>query len=601
MSFICIAIFQMRLDLKIKNRSLEADKMTQYVTNGQFTPSVDIFIPTYNEPTNIVKQTILGCQELKYPKIAIYLLDDGQRMQMKKLSQEIGCQYIARNDNRYAKAGNLNNALFQTSGDLIAIFDADFIPTNNFLIRTVGFFQKENIALVQTNQSFYNPDAISYNLGLGNVLVPETELASRYYQVLRDGVGNVMCYGSSFIVRRKALEKIDGFVTDSVSEDIFTSIKLYAEGYDSIYLNEKLSAGLSPENVMLHFSQKERGARGAIQSFFIDSNPLTLPGLTINQRLNHLGSLVYWFNNISRFFLLIIPLFYFLLEIDPIKFEWNNFLYFMLPYYLMNISTYSWRNQYSQSFIISDIYSVIYSFPLSLSIIKELFIPFNKGFNVTSKGINNNKFIFNWHLAYPHIIMIFLNIVCLVLFFFKVISSQSVFLDYMVILLILYNFFVLSIILLALLDSPKKNTIEFNLMKNIRIKRKGTQNYLDCTTTKVSVSGSGIKMIMMTEKNNIKHIVHTQNTDIEVIFLDDNILVLGKILQPDLKKQLVQIHILFENVNLDQHRKLISMLFCNPDQWKFIQAPNELESVVLLMRSLLKAMYGSLIKINIPI
>ncbi|NEO01011.1 MAG: glycosyltransferase, partial [Moorea sp. SIO3I7] len=126
---------------QIKDRSQEADWGELSVISGRFTPSVDILIPTYNEHPSILRRTIIGCQALEYARKTIYLLDDTRRPEMKKLAAELGCEYITRPNNLNAKAGNLNNALPQTSGDLIAVFDADFIPTRNFLKRTVGFFK----------------------------------------------------------------------------------------------------------------------------------------------------------------------------------------------------------------------------------------------------------------------------------------------------------------------------------------------------------------------------------------------------------------------------------------------------------------------------
>ena len=123
-------------------------------------------IPTYNEPLFILKRTVIGCQALNYADKAIYLLDDTNRPEVKALAEELGCEYMARSDHQYAKAGNLNHAIAQTQGSLIVVFDADFVPTTNFLTRTIGFFQDPQVALVQTPQSFYNADPIARNLGL---------------------------------------------------------------------------------------------------------------------------------------------------------------------------------------------------------------------------------------------------------------------------------------------------------------------------------------------------------------------------------------------------------------------------------------------------
>ncbi|MBD2019561.1 glycosyltransferase, partial [Leptolyngbya sp. FACHB-36] len=270
---------QLFLMLRAKDRRREADVKAMSVVENRFTPSVDILVPTYNEPTFILRRTIIGCQAIEYSNTRVYLLDDTNRSEVKALAAELGCEYLTRPDNRFAKAGNLNHAITQTHGDLIVIFDADFVPTRNFLMRTVGFFQDETIALVQTPQSFYNPDPIARNLGLEDILTPEEEVFYRQIQPIRDGAGSVVCSGTSFVVRRTALESVGGFVTDSLSEDYFTGIRLSAKGYQLIYLDEKLSAGLAAENMAAHALQRLRWARGTLQAFFIHANPLTIPGL----------------------------------------------------------------------------------------------------------------------------------------------------------------------------------------------------------------------------------------------------------------------------------------------------------------------------------
>ena len=216
---------------------------------GTYRPSVDVMIPTYDEPTFILKRSVIGCQAMTYPHKRIYLLDDTRRDEVKALAKELGCEYLTRPDNQHAKAGNLNHAIQQTCGDLITVFDADFVPTKNFLDRTVGFFQDDSIGLVQTHQSFFNPDPVSRNIGLENIMPPEVEIFSRYYQPLRDGVETALCYGSSFVARRNALSETGGFMTGSLSEDYFTGIRLSAKGKRVIYLGESLSAGLSAENM----------------------------------------------------------------------------------------------------------------------------------------------------------------------------------------------------------------------------------------------------------------------------------------------------------------------------------------------------------------
>jgi len=152
------------------DRSQEADQWSKAVLEGSYLPSVDVLIPTYNEGIEILRRTVIGCQAMDYPNKKIYLLDDTRRPEVRQLAKDLGCEYRDRPDNRHAKAGNINHAVPSIHGELIAIFDADFVPCGNFLQRTVGFFQDPKTALAQTPQNFFNEDPISVNLGLEGIV-----------------------------------------------------------------------------------------------------------------------------------------------------------------------------------------------------------------------------------------------------------------------------------------------------------------------------------------------------------------------------------------------------------------------------------------------
>ncbi|MGB8691273.1 MAG: glycosyltransferase, partial [Microcoleus sp.] len=393
--------FQAFLLLQFKDRREEAEKNAIAVTSGKFTPVVDILIPTYNEPAHIIQRTVIGCQALEYPQKKIYVLDDTRREEIKSLAQKLGCEYLTRPDNKYAKAGNLNHAIAQTNCDLIVVFDVDFIPTKNFLTRTVGFFQDPQIGFLQTSQDFYNADLIAYNLGLSDVLPHATENYYSHYQLLRDGVDCTGLSGSSLVLNRAAIEQIGGFVTTSLSEDYFTGISLSAQGYKSIYLNEKLSAGLGTENMTGNLTQRLRWSRGTLQGFFIKENPCTIPGLKFIQRITHLEEgLLSWIGDLPRLCLLLTPFLY-TLGIVPIQASLPEILYFLLPYYLVYFTVYTWLNRKTKSFLIGDIYTSIHCIPLSVNLFKVLLNPFSEGFKVTPKGVSRNASVFHWDLALP--------------------------------------------------------------------------------------------------------------------------------------------------------------------------------------------------------
>src|SRR5690606_29124332 len=130
-------------------------------------PSVDIYIPTYNEPLNVVRQSVLAAISQDWPadRIRIYVLDDGRRPEFKAFCEEVGVGYLTRQDNKHAKAGNINEALKRTDGEFIAIFDCDRIPARSFLQICMGWFLKDpKLAMLQTPHVFFSPDPLEQNL-----------------------------------------------------------------------------------------------------------------------------------------------------------------------------------------------------------------------------------------------------------------------------------------------------------------------------------------------------------------------------------------------------------------------------------------------------
>ena len=103
-------------------------------------PSVDVFIPTYNEPIEVLEKTITGALCLDYPERQGLGARRRPPAWLKDFCEDKGVGYLNRPDNEHAKAGNINHALTKTNADFVAIFDADFVPQRNFLMRTLGFF-----------------------------------------------------------------------------------------------------------------------------------------------------------------------------------------------------------------------------------------------------------------------------------------------------------------------------------------------------------------------------------------------------------------------------------------------------------------------------
>jgi cellulose synthase (UDP-forming) len=589
---------QIFLMLRVRDRRREADWLAMDVEEGRYVPSVDILIHTYNEPDFILRRTVVGCQAIEYPNKHIYLLDDTCRSEIRDLAKELGCRYLTRPDNRFAKAGNLNHAIHQSTGELIVVFDADFVPTTNFLTRTVGFFQDQQVALVQTPQSFYNPDPIARNLGLEDVLTPEEEVFYRQIQPIRDGAGSVICSGTSFVVRRRTLEAMDGFVTDSLSEDYFTGIRLSAQGYRLVYLDEKLSAGLAAENIAAHAVQRLRWARGTLQAFFIKSNPLTIQGLNLIQRLAHFEGLLHWFTSISRVGFLLMPLAYSFLGVIPLRATTAEILYFFLPYYLVQLVVFSWLNYRSRSALLSDIYSLVLCFPLALTVIQVMINPFSRGFSVTPKGTASHRFSFNWNLAWPLLILFIVTAISLWVNFgicmLKgawmatvppeiAVQAKGVGLGWI---WSSYNLIMIGIALLILLDVPRPSPYEwFDLRRTVHLRTVGNsaQNFWGVTTM-ISEIGAEVALTQA----GFPRLAPEETLPIEIEILEHQLILPGQVTQVGIAGEFPTVKIFFEPLSLVQQRQLIEMLFCRPGQWKSRHTPGEIQSLLLLFRILLR-------------
>jgi cellulose synthase (UDP-forming) len=380
-------------------------------------PIVDIFVTVVDEPLSILRRTLIGCVNQDYPndRYRVHVLDDGHQYEIRALAASLNCGYIRRADRQHAKAGNLNHAMQETSGEIIAIFDVDHVPTRSFLKDTVGFFQDEQVAFVQTPHHFYNPDVFQKNLQLEGVLKNEQALFYRVLQSGRDRHNSAFFAGSCGLFRRRVLVEIGGFRTETVTEDIHTSMVIHAKGYRSCYLNKVLAAGLMPESFESSMKQRIRWATGHVQIFF-QTNPFTMRGLTMAQRLGYFSSIFYFLHGIPRVVCLVAPLFALLFGIIPVTADVPSLVTFFGSYYLATLVMLRTVSRGTRNAFWSDIYETAGSIALSWVTLKTAFRPRKKRpFVITPKGVGQERPGFSrFSYILPHVIIMGLLIAGLV-------------------------------------------------------------------------------------------------------------------------------------------------------------------------------------------
>ncbi len=362
---------------------------------------VDILIPVYNEPIEIVENTIKAVSNIIHPNKEIYILDDGPSDMIKKLASRYHVKYFSRPDRKGAKAGNINNALKQTDGHYVVFFDCDHAPYPGFLLKTLGFFKDEKIAFVQTPQFYKNKSE-------NKIAAGAFEQQELFYGPICRGkykLGAAFCCGTNVVFRRESLRQIGYLPEESITEDLLLSIKLHERGWKSVYYPEVLAEGLGPEDVGSYFSQQLRWARGGLE-IFIKENTL-LKNLTIPQKIQYFLSGIYWFTGWAYLIYAIMPILMLFFGIKPIK-EADMYPLHFFPYLFINIVFLAYAANGTLTF--RALWFSLCSFPVHIKAWLSIIFGRKLGFVVTPKGVDIKGI--TPHI-YPQIFMTLLMIIAI--------------------------------------------------------------------------------------------------------------------------------------------------------------------------------------------
>ena len=376
-------------------------------------PVVDVLIPTYNEPEQMVAITASACTLFDYPhdKLNIYILDDGGTTQkrnsedpasaaaalvrhetLKTLAEYLEVNYLTREKNVSAKAGNINAALYTTDddqkhpdGELVLILDCDHVPTRDFLQNTVGYFIKDpKLFLVQTPHFFINPDPVEKNLDTFNKIPGDNVM---FYGKVLPGLDlwNAAFFcGSAAVLRRKCLDEVGGIVGETITEDAETALALHSRGYNSVYVGKPMVCGLCPETFEDFIIQRNRWAQGMAQILLL-KNPLFASGLSLIQRLCYLTSAGFWFFSFSRLMFMLAPFFYLYGDLQIYHATLLQCLAYPIPYMVLSMIVTNFMYGAVRHPFFSELYETAMSFynvPAILSVLRN---PRSPQFNVTPK------------------------------------------------------------------------------------------------------------------------------------------------------------------------------------------------------------------------
>lgn len=401
-------------------------------------PEVDVFIATHNEEEELLYKTINACTYMKYPdksKVHIYVCDDGNREAVAKLSEKMGVGYFGLANNKLAKAGNLNNALGKTKSPLVVTFDADMIPSAEFLLETVPYFflpkmkqdsngnwteksedeidKNEKVGFIQLPQSFYNPDLFQYNLFMEGSVPNEQDYFFRQINVGRNNSNSPIYAGSNTVISREALEEVGGICTGTITEDFETGIMIEAKGYRCYAINKLLAKGLAPTTIMSLIKQRERWGRGCVHSLrrvhlFLN------PNIPFKMKVSYASCRTYWDSFLRRFVYIASPIVFALTGIPVVICGLKELLLIWLPAYLLYAIMLRANSGNIRTSRISNIIDTIMFPYLIVPIFAEFLCIHKKEFYVTekSKKKDENPGII---LVLPHLTLFILSFIALVI------------------------------------------------------------------------------------------------------------------------------------------------------------------------------------------
>jgi cellulose synthase/poly-beta-1,6-N-acetylglucosamine synthase-like glycosyltransferase len=271
-----------------------------------YLPWVAIQIPTYNEPIEVLRETLPALAELDYPRVIVQIVDNNTpdpanwnaiRAECERLGSRFQFMHLA-NWPGY-KAGALNEATrrLPEEVEIIGVVDSDYVVKPDWLRSTVGHFADPKVAFVQTPQNYRDWADDEYLRGLfySYEYFFEITMPARAHR------NAIIFAGTMGLIRRSAFEEIGGWNQEVVTEDAEASLRMLERGYSGIFVPRAFGSGLMPLTFDGLKKQRFRWALGGIQILRLHWKELILPGrgqrLTVAQRIHYLLGNLQWFGD----------------------------------------------------------------------------------------------------------------------------------------------------------------------------------------------------------------------------------------------------------------------------------------------------------------
>ncbi|PTQ97916.1 cellulose synthase/poly-beta-1,6-N-acetylglucosamine synthase-like glycosyltransferase [Mucilaginibacter yixingensis] len=288
--------------------------------------TVDMFTTfCAGEPYEMIVETLEALQAITYPH-ETYLCDEADDAYLKGVCQKLGVHHVTRTNKINAKAGNINNALKHSKGDLCVVLDPDHVPFPNFLDPIVSHFNDPEVGYVQVVQAYSNQDQ-------GWIAKGAAQQTYQYYgpmMMTMNAYGTAQAIGANCTFRREALESIGGHAA-GLAEDMHTSMQMHAHGWKSIYVPAVLSLGLVPATLSAYYKQQLKWSRGVFE-LLVTSYITLFRKFTWRQKLHYGLVPMFYLSGFIYLLNFLIPIISLFGDVYPLRMDFSVFAVVTLPF-----------------------------------------------------------------------------------------------------------------------------------------------------------------------------------------------------------------------------------------------------------------------------
>lgn len=367
---------------------------------------------TPGEPLAMYEKTLAACREIEYPHNT-YLLDETGDPRYREVAERHGAELLDMQDVGGAKAGNINRALELTDEEFVLVLDPDHVPFPQFLHRVLGHFRDPDVGFVQVVQGYYNQFRSFVARGAA-------EQTYHFYGPTLMGLfghGGSVAIGANCTFRREALESIGGHGI-GLAEDLITSVRLHAAGWESVYVPEVLSRGLVPEDLGSYYRQQLKWARG-VYEVVLEELPRLWPGLDWRQRLSYSAIGTYYLVGVTMPIYLVVPYLYLWTGARPAHMPFSEFLVQGAPLAAVGVGVYLYAQRWlahpavERGTHLRAMSLKIAAWPVYLAGTVLAFLQVDLPYIPTAKEAARGAFL---KLASPHLALLLVYLVSMIVF-----------------------------------------------------------------------------------------------------------------------------------------------------------------------------------------